>query len=95
MCELTGLRSLTVDAPGSAEGLLLQLPQLTDLINLNFTRRVGGRSTLLCLTQQVCVSTTTRIANDWTRVSTHVPTCWSLLRMCMHMLSVSCADSHC
>lgn len=75
MCELTGLRSLTVDAPGSAEGLLLQLPQLTDLTNLNFTRRAGGRSTLLCLTQQVCVSTTTRIANDWTRVSTHVPTC--------------------
>lgn len=75
VCELTGLRSLTVDAPGSAEGLLLQLPQLTDLTNLNFTRRAGGRSTLLCLTQQVCVSTTTRIANDWTRVSTHVPTC--------------------
>jgi hypothetical protein len=57
VCELTGLRSLTVYTPGEAEGLLLQLPQLTQLTNLDLTTCVGYRSMMMCLVQQVGVST--------------------------------------
>jgi hypothetical protein len=38
VCQLTGLRELTLGAPGTAEGLLLQLAQLKQLTRLDYVR---------------------------------------------------------
>jgi hypothetical protein len=79
--QLTGLRELCLFAPGCAEGLWLQLPQLKQLTSLAFSGPMGGKTDDLWMLVFTC-----KVSSD---ASLH-PTCHRLCVVYAALPVLSC-----